>query len=58
MAGLLLVLFGIALIYILPLLTAPPGLAKEYIQRAPNLNASFVLALEYESFSIRTAGGR
>src|SRR5437870_332904 len=56
MAALLLVLFGYAVFTVLPLLTRPPGFVDRYLEKAGNLEASYVTTLEYESFVIRTQG--
>src|SRR5216683_1994768 len=57
MASAMLILFGFALFLILPLLTQPPSLAKEFLEKKePGIDGPFVVALEYESFAIRTQG--
>lgn len=52
----MLLLFGFCLYYILPLLTQPPGFVDDYLKRASDVDASFLVALQYESYAIRTQG--
>jgi hypothetical protein len=56
MLALLFVLLAVSLFYILPLLTQPPGFIEKHLEKAPNMDASFAVALEYESYAIRAQG--
>lgn len=56
MAILLILLFAYALFAVLPLMTQPPGFVDRYMEKAGSMDASFLSALEYESFVIRTQG--